>query len=248
MSAASNKNPSSGSSTAPHTKREASRRAALEDAKLVHRFVAGDQAAFEEIMRRHRERIYGVVYSLLRNHADTEEIVQDTFIRAHRGLAKFRGDASLATWLHHVAVNLAHNRYWYFHRRQRHATLSLDCSLSEESGATFADLLPSTAEGPARETMTTEFTDLVTMCMNQLPPAQREILALRNLLNRSYDEIAAALRIEVGTVKSRIARARGQLRALLVQSCPEFTDDAKPHEWFEPVRITRTPHAHTSAV
>lgn len=217
-------------------KREASRRAAAEDAVLVRRFVAGDESAFVEIVHRYREKIFGIVHGLLRNHADAEEIVQDTFIRAHRGLAKFRGDSSLATWLHHVAVNLARNRYWYFHRRKRHATLSLECPLSDDNTGTFADLLPSEEGAPARETMAAEFTELVTTCMEQLPAPQREILAMRNLLNRSYEEIAAALDIEVGTVKSRIARARGQLRSLMAQSCPEFEEDAAVRDWFEPAR------------
>lgn len=217
-------------------KREASRQAAVEDAELVRRFVGGDEAAFTEIVLRHRERIYGVVQGLLRNHADAEEIVQDTFIRAHRGLANFRGDSSLATWLHHVALNLARNRYWYFHRRKRHATLSLNCALSEDGEATFADLLPDQQAAPVRESIAAEFTELVSVCMDKLPAPQREILAMRNLLNRSYEEIAAALDIEVGTVKSRIARARGQLRSLMAQSCPEFSEDAAPGEWFEPNR------------
>ncbi len=217
-------------------KREASRRAAAEDAELVQRFKGGDESAFVEIVERHRERLFNIVIGLLRNRADAEEIVQDTFVRAYRGLADFRGDSSLATWLHHVAVNLARNRYWYFHRRKRHATLSLDCPLGDESDTTFADVLPSAAEAPARQAMTAEFTELVSACMEQLPAAQREILALRNLLNRSYDDIAAALNIEVGTVKSRIARARGQLRSLMAQSCPEFSEDADPADWFEPSR------------
>ncbi len=219
-------------------KRAASRLAAAEDAELVRRFVAGDEAAFTEIVHRHREKVFAIVSGMLRNHADAEEIVQDTFIRAHRGLAKFRGDSSLATWLHHVAVNLARNRYWYFHRRRRHATISLDCPISDDGAGTVSDLLPCANQGPTREAMTTEFHELVTACMDQLPSAQREILALRNILNHSYDEIAATLNIQVGTVKSRIARARGQLRTLMSQACPEFTPDGVPSDWFEPARAS----------
>lgn len=217
-------------------KREASRRAAAEDAALVRRFVAGDESAFEEIVHRHRGKIFGIVHAMLHNRADAEEVVQDTFIRAHRGLARFRGDSSLATWLHHVAVNLARNRYWYFHRRKRHKTVSLDCTLSDDSTATFGDTLPSEEAAPSREVVTQEFAELVTACMDQLPPHQREILGMRNVLNRSYEEISAALGIEVGTVKSRIARARGQLRSLMAKSCPEFSEDASPTQWLEPNR------------
>src|SRR5471032_3103715 len=93
------------------------------DSQLVSRFNAGEESAFVEIMNRHKARIFAAAMALLRNHADAEEITQDTFVRAHRGFSKFRGDSSVATWLHRIAVNLARNRYWYFFRRRRHATL-----------------------------------------------------------------------------------------------------------------------------
>jgi RNA polymerase sigma-70 factor (ECF subfamily) len=223
---------------------ERSARAALSqqeaayDAELVRRFNSGDEAAFVEIMTRYRERIFSVALALLRNRADAEEIAQDTFIRAHRGLGRFRGDSSLATWLHRIAVNLARNRYWYFFRRRRHATLSLDCALSEDSDATFADLVATDAPSPSREAAAGEFSSLVNTCMEKLDARHREILTLRNLLNRSYDEIAQALGINVGTVKSRIARARGNLRALLAEACPEFAPDAAPSDWVEPTRAS----------
>lgn len=213
-----------------------SKQEAAHDAELVRRCNGGDEAAFVEIMTRYREKIFSVALALLRNRADAEEIAQDTFIRAHRGLARFRGDSSLATWLHRIAVNLARNRYWYFYRRRRHATLSLDCALSDDSDATFADLVATDAPNPAREAATDEFSALISTCMEKLDARHREILTLRNLLNRSYDEIAQALGINVGTVKSRIARARGNLRVLLNEACPEFPPDSAPGDWFETAR------------
>jgi RNA polymerase sigma-70 factor (ECF subfamily) len=217
-------------------RREVSREAATHDAELVRRFNAGDESAFTEIASRHRERIYAIAHRLLRNHADAEEIAQDTLVRAYRGLARFRGDSSLATWLHHVALNLARNRYWYFHRRRRHASVSLDCPLTMDGTGTFADLVASPAPEPTQDAMTGEFTELVAASMQRLAPGHREILSLRNVLNRSYDEIAEALGIEVGTVKSRIARARGQLRALMEETCPEFAAEVQAASWFEPTR------------
>ncbi len=214
----------------------ASRLEADYDAELVARFNAGDESAFLEIMTRYREKIFGITYSLLRNRSDAEELTQDTFIRAHRGLARFRGDSSLATWLNRIAVNLARNRYWYFFRRRRHATLSLDCPLGDESDANFTDLVASESPDPARAATSDEFSNLVAACMEKLDPRHREILTLRNLLHRSYDEIAATLGINVGTVKSRIARARENLRALLAEACPEFAPEEGPSAWFEPAR------------
>jgi len=209
---------------------------AAHDAELVRRFRNGDESAFVEIMMRYRERIFTIVVALLRNHADAEEIAQDTFSRAHRGLANFRGESSLATWLHRIAVNLARNRYWYFFRRRRHATLSLNGALNEDSTATFADLIATDAPDPAHESATNEFATLVAACMEKLEDRHREILTLRNVLHRSYDEIATSLGINVGTVKSRIARARENLRTLLAEACPEFSPDAEPSEWFEASR------------
>ena len=208
------------------------------DAELVRRFNGGDESVFIEIMARYRERIISVATALLRNHADAEEIAQDTFIRAHRGLARFRGDSSLATWLHRIAVNLARNRYWYYFRRRRHATLSLDCPIGEDGNATFADLIAAETASPASEAATGEFSALVAACMEKLDARHREILALRTPLNWSYDEIAQTLGLNTGTVKSRIARARSNLRRLPADACPEFGEDSTPGDWFESGRPT----------
>ena len=207
-------NSASVSPTSPTTV-SPSRLEADHDAALVRRFNAGDATAFDEIVGRHREKIIAVTFALLRNRADAEDIVQDTFIRAYRGLARFRGDSSLATWLHRIALNLARNRYWYFFRRRRHLTLSLDCTVGADGTATFADLIAAESPSPARSAATQEFTTLVSDCMKKLDAAHREILTHRNLLDRSYDEIASLLGIKVGTVKSRIFRAREELTRIL---------------------------------
>jgi RNA polymerase sigma-70 factor, ECF subfamily len=188
---------------------------AVRDAELVQQFNAGDEAAFLEIMQRYQGKIFTITQGLLHNHADAEEITQDTFIRAHRNLGGFRGDSSLSTWLHRIAVNLARNRYWYFFRRRRHATISLDCPIGEEGDATLSDLISTDAPDPARVSTREEFSTLVSQCMDRLEPHHREILVLRNVHNHSYDEIAGNLAINVGTVKSRIARARESLRSKL---------------------------------
>lgn len=206
------------------------------DAVLVQRFTAGDESAFIEIMNRYQAKIFGTVYNLLHNRTDAEEIVQDTFVRAYRGLAKFRGDSSLATWLYRIAVNLARNRYWYFFRRRRQDSLSLDHAVGENGDATFADLVAAPGHDPAQETAAGEFTTLIAACMEQLDRRHREILTMRNVLNLPYEEIAQTLRINVGTVKSRIARAREQLRELIAEHCPEFAPDTPASDYFLPAR------------
>jgi len=214
----------------------ASQENAVRDADLVQRFKAGDESAFVEIMARYRARIFSVTQNLLHNGADAEEITQDTFVRAHRCLAGFRGDSSLATWLHRIAVNLARNRYWYYFRRRRHATVSLDCPVGEDSASPLSDLISAGSPEPSRAAECEEFSELVARCMNALEAHHQRVLVLRNVQNLSYDEIAVQLCINVGTVKSRIARARESLRMKLAETCPEFEADADPSDWFEPDR------------
>lgn len=215
---------------------EESTREAAVDAELVRRFTTGEDAAFLSIMERYQARIFSTVLALLHNHADAEEITQDTFIRAHRNLHRFRGDSSLATWLYRIAVNLARNRYWYFFRRRRQDSLSLNQTLGEDNEGTLSDLLAAPAADPARESATAEFTALVADGMARLDTRHREILTMRNVLDLSYNEIARTLRINVGTVKSRIARARESLRRLIAESCPEFAPGAPASDYFIPDR------------
>jgi len=211
---------------------------ALEDAGLVRRFNAGDETAFTEIVTHYRGRMLHAAFGLLRNQADAEEIAQDTFVRAHRALATFRGEASLAVWLHTIALNLSRNRYWYSFRRKGHLTDSLDRPVSPESNATFADLIASNAPDPVREATRREFSSVVAECMTQLNANQRGILELRNVRQLSYHAIAQTMSIRPGTVKSRVARARRSLRALLLKaySPGQATRPARTDSWFESVR------------
>lgn len=192
------------------------------DTNLIQRFTAGDESAFAEIVNRYRGKIYGLTLNLLHDGPDAEEVTQDTFIRAYRGLARFRGESSLSTWLYRIALNLARNRYWYFFRRRRHQWISLDRPLADDSDSSFADIVAAPDPDPARETVTNEFTSLIASCMDRLDRKHREILIMRNVLDLSYEEIARALAINVGTVKSRIARAREYLRAMLAEFNPDL--------------------------
>jgi RNA polymerase sigma-70 factor (ECF subfamily) len=185
------------------------------DRILVDRFRNGDSAAFEEMVSRHWDRIYGMVHQLLRNPQDAEEVTQDAFIRAHRGLANFRGDSAFSTWLYQIATNLARNRYWYWWRRKRDRTVSFDQPVGEDNDTPLAEIFAGDAESPGELTATQELVDRIAVGMEKLSARHREILILRNVKNLSYEEIAEILGISVGTVKSRIARARDSLRKLI---------------------------------
>jgi len=185
------------------------------DRLLVDRFKQGDPSAFDEMVSRYWDRIYAMVNQLLRNSQDAEEVTQDAFIRAHRGLVNFRGESAFSTWLYQIATNLARNRYWYWWRRKRDHTVSFDQPVSADNETTLAELIPAELETPGDATVTQELVSRIGEGMEKLSPKHREILILRNVKNLSYEEIAVILGISVGTVKSRIARARESLRARL---------------------------------
>src|SRR5476651_2342128 len=159
------------------------------DRVLVDRFKSGDAAAFDEMVSRYWDRIFSMVNQLLRNSQNAEEVTQDAFIRAHRGLVNFRGEASFSTWLYQIATNLARNRYWYWWRRKRDKSVSFDAPLGADNDMTLAEIIPADAETPGDLTVTQEFVDRVATGMEQLTPKHREVLILRNVKNLSYEEI-----------------------------------------------------------
>jgi len=206
------------------------------DAGLVQRFKAGDESAFTEIIQRHYSRIRSVANRALHNQADAEEMAQDTFIRAHRNLGNFRGECTLAAWLSCIALNLARNRYWFNFRRHRHNTISIDKIAVDNSTLSLSGVLSDGRIGPREDAMTNDFVDLIAECMARLDAPHREILTMRTKLNLSYEEIAAKLAVNVGTVKSRIARARERLREVLRHRAPEFGREPGANDIFEPSR------------
>jgi RNA polymerase sigma-70 factor (ECF subfamily) len=185
------------------------------DRVLVDRFKSGDAAAFDEMVSRYWDRIYSMVNQLLRNSEDAEEVTQDAFIRAHRGLVNFRGESAFSTWLFQIATNLARNRYWYWWRRKKDKSVSLDAPLRSDSETTLGEVIAAEVETPDDITVNREFVTRIASGMERLGAKHREILILRNVKNQTYEEIAGILGISVGTVKSRIARARESLRAKL---------------------------------
>ncbi len=166
------------------------------DKVLVERIKDGDSTAFDEMVSRYWDRIYARVLQLLRNRQDAEEVTQDAFVRAHRGLENFRGDSSFSTWLFQIATNLAHNKYWYWWRRKRDASISFDQNFSDEGDVTLIDIIPAEGQDPYDETVTREFVERVGDCMPLLSEKHKEILTLRIVNDLTYDEISDKLKTE----------------------------------------------------
>ena len=179
---------------------------------LLDRLKDGDDNAFGELVNANWERIYNRANSLLDNRQDAEEVAQDTFIRARKSIVNFRGDCSISTWLYHIATNLARNKHWYWWRRKRGESISLEAPIGEEGDMTISDVIAGDDVSPAEQAASDEFMSLLPVAIEKLPSKYGDVLRLRNELDLSYEDIAVRMDISVGTVKSRLSRAREYLR------------------------------------
>ena len=169
----------------------------------------GDQSAFEQLVRLYEKRVFALTSRMCRNPADAEEAAQETFLAAWQGLPFFRGDSSFSTWLYRLASNACVD---LLRREGRHQpAVSLD---DEDAAIDVADDAPSPHDLAERS----ELRQQIEEGLAALPPDYRQVLILRELHQRSYDEIADILSLDLGTVKSRINRGRKRLRKILLES------------------------------
>lgn len=180
--------------------------------KMLDRLKNGDDCAFGELVNTHWDKIYNRANSLLSNHQDAEEVAQDTFLRARKSIVNFRGECSLSTWLYHIATNLARNKHWYWWRRKRGESVSLDSQVGDDENTKLCDVIAGNDDTPAEETESNEFARTLPEAIASLPAKYGDVIKLRVARDLSYEEISAELGISVGTVKSRLSRAREYLR------------------------------------
>lgn len=180
--------------------------------KMLDRLKNGDDCAFGELVNTHWDKIYNRANSLLSNHQDAEEVAQDTFLRARKSIVNFRGECSLSTWLYHIATNLARNKHWYWWRRKRGESVSLDSQVGDDENTRLCDVIAGNDDTPAEETESNEFARTLPEAIASLPAKYGDVIKLRVARDLSYEEISAELGISVGTVKSRLSRAREYLR------------------------------------
>ena len=184
----------------------------MTEIELVRAAQGGDESAFEELVRTYEKKIYHLSLRMCNNQEDALEIAQETFLSAWRGLRFFRGDSSFSTWLYRLASNAAID---FLRREGRQSALS-GLSLDDES--LRLDPPDSPAASPHAHLERKELRAALEMGLMALSAEHRQILLLRELQGMSYEEIAGVLDLDLGTVKSRIARAREKLRKYLIQS------------------------------
>ena len=192
-----------------------------EEAQFVARLVARDESAFNELVVTYQRRVFALVFRMLGRRDEAEDLAQEVFVQVFKAIDQFRGDSKLSTWIYRIAVNLCKNRTKYLSRRHANDQDDVDA---------MADRLPFSAAkgvivgGISRPDELVEGMQLevvVKRAIAQIEPEFREVLILREVEDMSYEEIAEVTGLADGTVKSRIHRARAQLRAIVEKAMGE---------------------------
>lgn len=188
--------------------------AAYGEIEFIERLKAGDADAFDVLANRYAGDIYGLLYRLTQDPEEARDLTQETFLSALRAISKFRGEANLKTWLFRIAINESRNRFRWWKRRRRDQTISLDVSFGP-SETPLSETFSSDSPNPEETTLRRERERLLRAALGELPDIFREAVVLCDIEGLSYEEIATALDVNIGTVKSRIARGRDDLRKRL---------------------------------
>lgn len=184
------------------------------EAALIQRCAAGEQLACAELVAGHERMVYTLALHLLGDRDEALDLSQEVFLRVFRTLHSFRGQSALKTWIYRIVVNQARNRQRFWRRRRRADQVSLDQHVAEHG-----DLRqPGDGSSPDRAFARKELASRLWSALNALPFDQRTVIVLREIDGLSYDEIAFSLGVAVGTVKSRLTRARQVLRHQLRES------------------------------
>jgi RNA polymerase sigma-70 factor (ECF subfamily) len=178
------------------------------EALLVQRCAAGDEEASAELVAEHQRTVLQLAANLLGDRDEALDLSQEVFLRIFRTIHRFRGQSSLRTWIYRIVVNQARNRHRFWRRRHRADQVSLD-----QHVACHGDILRCFDPTPDRVLAQKELGERLRDALNRLPFEQRTAIVLREVDGLSYEEIAFSLNLAIGTVKSRLTRARQTLRA-----------------------------------
>jgi RNA polymerase sigma-70 factor, ECF subfamily len=187
-----------------------------EEALFVLRLQANEDAAYDELVRTHSASIFHVAYRMLGDSAEASDVVQEIFLKVFRNIAGFKGEAALKTWIFRIAFSEILNRLRWWKRRHRFATVSLDDQPSG-SGTVAAHAVASSSPTPEQALHSKEQETAIQQALGRLSREHRSIIVLRDIEGFSYNEISDVLGVSIGTVKSRLARARADLKQSLMR-------------------------------
>jgi RNA polymerase sigma-70 factor (ECF subfamily) len=184
-----------------------------EDGRLLRGLRAGIESAYEELLARYQQPVYGIVYRLLGDQNDASDVVQEVFLKVFRSVHSFKERSSLRTWIYRIAVNEAHNhRRWFSRHRKREVAME-----REDGENTGFDTTPDPGPSPFDFALDRETRYLIERALEDISPVFRTAVVLRDIEGLGYEEIAEILQISLGTVKSRILRGREALRRVLTE-------------------------------
>lgn len=182
---------------------------------LVDGLQVGSQEAFETLVRLYQAPIYNLAYRILGDSAEASEATQDAFVRIYKGIGRFRGECGLKTWIYKIAVSASLNRRRWWKRWKDNVPISLDSPLPSYGESSRFLEVPDRGQSPEAACSRRETEHTVQRALDALPAEYRAVIVLREIEGLSYEEIAETLSISMGTVKSRLWRARSQLRQRL---------------------------------
>ena len=188
----------------------------VQDANLVKEVLAGNQASFQLLVERHQGRLFAVVRNYTRNRVEVEDIVQDAFLKAFKRLDSFQHQASFSTWLQRIAINTALD---FIKRCGRSPITAVD------DPEIIAERVPQVL-APGARLEREEIAEITHTVLDELPEIFRTVIIMRELEDRTYQEIADLLEISIGTVESRLYRARARFKDALLRLHPEFGEQA----------------------
>ncbi len=177
------------------------------DYELIDDSISGDEDAFGILMGRYENSLYGLIFKMVRNHEETQDLVQEAFIKSYKALESFNKQYSFSTWLFKIASNNCIDHL----RKRRLKTTSIDAPIPTEDGSLSQDL-PDNSYSPEKDSLRNELFSSVNSIIDELPEKYKVVINLRHKEDQSYEEIAVALDIPIGTVKARIFRAREILK------------------------------------
>lgn len=182
--------------------------------EFIEKLKTGDAAAFDTLVTRYSSDIFALLFRLTEDAEEAGDLTQETFLSALKAIKKFRGEADLKTWLFRIAINESRNRFRWWKRRQRDKTISLDAPYGK-SETPLSETISSRRANPEKETLRREREKMLAKALGELSDIFREAVILCDIEGFSYEEIAEILSVNIGTVKSRIARGREVLRKKL---------------------------------
>jgi len=179
-----------------------------DDQRLIAECLQGRTSAFGELVHRYQDRLFNTVYRLLGNAEDAQDVVQDAFIHAYQSLNSFKGDSLFFTWLYRIAVNTAIS----WKRKQR---MVLRLQLDREDGGNLEPQDVSQGHQPSRALEQAEEEQRIQAALNRVSPEHRAVLILKDMEGQKYEVMAEILQVPIGTIRSRLHRARLELREVL---------------------------------